>query len=77
MESGRRPLNVLMSYLNNPIRVKLKNNMEYGGKMTQCDNYMNLILNGAVEYDKDEPVANYGDILIRGNNILYINVTPA
>jgi len=77
MESGRRPLNVLMSHMNNTVRVKLKNNMEYGGKMAQCDNYMNLILSEAAEYNKDGPVANYGHILIRGNNILYINITPA
>jgi len=77
MESSKRPLNVLACYLNSPIQVKLKNNTEYRGKMTECDSYMNLILEGAVEYENGEPVANYGNILIRGNNILYISVTPA
>jgi len=34
--------------------------------------YMNILLNGATEYQKDQMVANYGSILVRGNNILYI-----
>jgi small nuclear ribonucleoprotein len=76
MESSKRPLNVLARNLNNPIQVKLKNNMEYRGKMTECDSYMNLILEEAVEYENNAPMANYGNILIRGNNILYISVTP-
>ena len=76
MESGKRPLNVLASNLNNSVQVKLKNNMEYRGKMTECDNYMNLILEGAVEFSNGEPAANYGNILIRGNNVLYICVAP-
>lgn len=77
MESGKRPLNVLASHLNSPVQVKLKNNTEYRGKMVECDNYMNLILQGAVEYNNGEPLANYGNILIRGNNVLYICVAPA
>ena len=77
MEPGRRPLNVLARNLNNPIQVKLKNNVEYRGTMTQCDSYMNLILEQAVEYEDNTPIANYGNILIRGNNILYISVTPS
>jgi len=75
MESGKRPLNALASHLNHMVQVKLKNNLEYRGKMIECDNYMNLILEGAVEYSGGEPAANYGNILIRGNNVLYISVS--
>jgi small nuclear ribonucleoprotein len=76
MESGRRPLNVLNSNLNNSVQVKLKNNTEYRGKMLECDNYMNLILEGAIEFANGRPAANYGNIIIRGNNVLYICVAP-
>jgi small nuclear ribonucleoprotein (snRNP)-like protein len=65
---------MLMKHLNGNISVKLKNGVEYRGRMVQCDNLMNVILDGAVEYDSDTLVANYGHVFIRGNNILYICV---
>ena len=76
MESNKKPLNLLMKQLNGKVSVKLKNNIEYRGNMIQCDNYMNIILNGAAEYSNDGLVANYGNVFIRGNNILYISVGP-
>jgi len=72
MEPRKKPLNLLMREVKSEIRVKLKNNSEYRGKMAQCDGYMNIILEEAVELHGDEPVAKYGNIFIRGNNILYI-----
>lgn len=74
LEPSKRPLNVLMRNINNYVQIRLKNDIEYRGRMVQCDNYMNIILDGAAEYHGDEPVANYGNIFIRGNNILYIAV---
>ena len=75
MESSRRPLNVLMKNTNKEIIVKLKNNIEYKGRMFRCDNYMNILLEGAEELKNSRPVANYGNIFIRGNNILYICIS--
>lgn len=72
METSRRPLNFLSRGLNNHVTVKLKNGVEYKGRMTQCDGYMNLILERATEFHDEKPAANYGNIFIRGNNILYI-----
>lgn len=74
MDPNKRPLNLLLKHLNGNISVKLKNDIEYKGQMIQCDNYMNIILNSAAEYSNDGLVANYGNIFIRGNNILYICV---
>lgn len=74
MEPSKKPLNLLMKHLNGNVAVKLKNDIEYRGHMIQCDNYMNIILDAAVEYSNDELVANYGNVFIRGNNILYISV---
>ena len=54
--------------------MKLKNDIEYRGQMIQCDSYMNIILNSAAEYSNDGLVASYGNVFIRGNNILYICV---
>lgn len=76
MESPKRPLNVLMHSLNGNVVVKLKNNDEYRGKMVRCDNYMNIILEEATETHDSNLVANYGNIFVRGNNVLYICVNP-
>jgi len=74
MEPSKKPLNVLIKKLNTYIAVTLKNGIEYKGTMTQCDGYMNIMLNSASEYVKDELTANYGSILVRGNNILYVAI---
>jgi small nuclear ribonucleoprotein len=74
MEPSKKPLNVLIKQMNSYIGVTLKNNIEYRGIMVHCDNYMNIILDGASEYNGDQLIANYGKILVRGNNILYITL---
>ena len=74
MESNKRPLNALMKNLNSNIVVKLKNDIEYRGRMVKCDTYMNIILDGASEFYESNCIANYGNVFIRGNNILYILV---
>ena len=74
MEPIRRPLNELMKNLNKNIIVKLKNDVEYRGRMVKCDSYMNIILDGASEFYESNCIANYGDVFIRGNNILYIYI---
>jgi len=72
MEPSKKPLNVLIKQTNSYVSIMLKNGVEYRGTMLRCDGYMNILLNGATEYQKDHMVANYGSILVRGNNILYI-----
>ncbi len=44
--------------------------------MIRADGYMNVMLKGAKEYDKDGLVASYGDVFIRGNNVSYICIDP-
>jgi len=74
MEPSRKPLNVLAKRLDSYISVVLKTGVEYRGTMVRCDGYMNILLNGASEYVRGEPTANYGSVLVRGNNILYIGI---
>ena len=64
-----------MKNLNKDISVKLKNGVEYRGRMVKCDSYMNIILEGASEFYESNCIAKYGDIFIRGNNILYITLS--
>jgi hypothetical protein len=35
------------------------------------------MLKGAKEYDLNGLAANYGDVFVRGNNIVYICIDPA
>jgi len=64
----------LIRSLNSEVIVKLKDNTEYKGRMVRCDNYLNLLLEGATEIYGSKTIANYGNVFIRGNNILYISI---
>jgi small nuclear ribonucleoprotein len=72
MEPSKKPLNVLIKQLNAHISVVLKNGCEYRGKMIKCDGHMNIMLEGATESKDEQPITNYGNVLLRGNNVLYI-----
>ena len=56
------------------VNIRLKNDVEYRGKMIDADSHMNIILEGATEYRGDSATANYGNVILRGSNILYICV---
>ena len=52
----------------------MKMDLEYRGKMSNVDPYMNVILVDAAEYSGGNPSANYGKVVIRGNNVLFIKI---
>ena len=54
--------------------MRLKNEIEYNGKMSNVDPYMNVILLDAEESENGQKRANYGKVVIRGNNVLYIRI---
>ena len=54
--------------------VRLKNDVEYKGKMDNVDSYMNLIMTDAEEIKGDKVIANYGRVIVRGNNVLFIKI---
>lgn len=74
MEPSKKPLNFLVKKLNSEVSIKLKNDVEYRGKMIECDSHMNIILEGAAEYRGDSMTANFGNVILRGSNVLYICV---
>jgi len=76
LEPSRKPLNLLVKRVNNEVLVRLKNDREYRGKMIDCDIHMNVILEGATEFHDGAQVANFGNLILRGNNILYVCVDP-
>lgn len=74
MEPSKKPLNFLLKHLNNEVCVRLKNNIEYRGRMAGCDNYMNLVLEDVSEYLSDKSTVKYGPLILRGRFILHICV---
>jgi small nuclear ribonucleoprotein len=56
------------------VTVRLKNEVEYKGKMDNVDSYMNLIMTDAEELQADKVIANYGRVIVRGNNVLFIKI---
>ncbi len=77
LEPSRKPLNVLIKSVGGDVLINLKGHGEYYGKMTRVDGYMNVMLKGAKEYERGSLVANYGDVFVRGSNIVYICIDPA
>ena len=72
----KKPLATLQKAINKNVLVRLKNDVEYTGKMTNVDVYMNVILINAEEYENGSISANFGKVIIRGNNVLFINIRP-
>jgi small nuclear ribonucleoprotein len=73
-QQGKRPLTTLQKAINKEVSVRLKVDLEYRGRMTSVDPYMNVILLDATEYSGGNPSANYGKVVIRGNNVLFIRI---
>jgi small nuclear ribonucleoprotein len=71
---SKRPLSVLQKATSKQVSVRLKSEIEYKGKMSNVDPYMNVILVDAEESENGEKKANYGKVVIRGNNVLYIKI---
>ena len=73
-QAAKRPLSVLQKAINKVVSVRLKNELDYKGKMANVDPYMNVILVDAEESENGTPKANYGKVVIRGNNVLYVRI---
>jgi small nuclear ribonucleoprotein len=71
---AKRPLQVLQRAVNKLVLVKLKSDFEYRGVMESIDPYMNIILTDASEYNSGSLTANYGRVVIRGNNVLFVKI---
>ena len=72
--TAKRPLTMLQKSTKKKVLVRLKNEVEYKGKMDNVDSYMNLIMTDAEEYQNGKVLANYGRVIVRGNNVLFIKI---
>jgi small nuclear ribonucleoprotein (snRNP)-like protein len=72
--SGSIPINSLRKAIGQYIVIRLKDNVKYKGKLESFDQYMNCHLSDAIEIIADEEVSRYGNIFVRGNNILLVQL---
>jgi len=72
--TAKRPLTTLQKHTKKDVIVRLKNDVEYKGKIDNVDPYMNLILTDAEELRDGKTVEKFGRIILRGNNVLFIKL---
>ena len=72
--TAKRPLTTLQKNTKKSGIVRLKNAVEYKGKIDNVDSYMNLIMSDAEELKDGKTVEKYGRIILRGNNVLFIKL---
>ncbi len=73
-QTVKKPLSQLQRALNRSVTVRLKSNLEYRGVMVNVDPHMNMMLIDAQEYNAGALSANYGRVVIRGNNVLFVKI---
>ena len=71
---AKRPLTTLQKNTKKNVIVRLKNDIEYKGKMVNVDSYMNLIMTDAEELKDGKAVEKFGRVILRGNNVLFIKL---
>jgi len=72
--TAKRPLTTLQKQTKKSVIVRLKNDVEYKGKIVNVDSYMNLIMSDAEELKDGKTVEKYGRVILRGNNVLFIKL---
>ena len=70
----KRPLTTLQKNTKKNVVVRLKNDVEYKGKMDNVDSYMNLIMADTEELNNGKLVEKFGKVIVRGNNVLFIKL---
>ncbi|MCS5530488.1 MAG: U6 snRNA-associated Sm-like protein LSm6 [Candidatus Nitrosopelagicus sp.] len=72
--TAKRPLTTLQKNTKKSVIVRLKNDIEYKGKMANVDSYMNLIMTDAEELKDGKTTEKFGKVILRGNNVLFIKL---
>ena len=70
----KRPLTTLQKSTKKNIVVRLKNEVEYIGRMENVASFMNLIMTDAEELSNGKPIGKFGRVIVRGNNVLFIKL---
>ena len=72
--TAKRPLTTLQKNTKKNVIVRLKNDIEYKGRMVNVDSYMNLIMTDAEELKDGKVTEKFGRVILRGNNVLFIKL---
>ncbi|KAG7662046.1 LSM6 [[Candida] subhashii] len=67
------PSKFLSDIIGSSVVVKLHNGVEYLGNLQSIDGFMNVVLDDGKESINGQVTKSYGDVFIRGNNVLYIS----
>ena len=68
-----RPFDLLNEAIGKEVLVVLKENISIRGKLTAFDVHMNIVLENAVQLEGNQPKTNFGNLIVRGDNILYVS----
>ena len=68
------PSRALQESIGKNIRIKLKDDTEYGGIALEIDTHMNVLLKNPVEYYGGKEIATYSELYVRGTSIFYIQL---
>ncbi len=68
-----KPLDALNKAKNKRVIVELKNKKEFSGVLKAFDIHLNTVLEEAEEREEGKVVRKLGQILIRGDTILFIS----
>jgi len=73
-QTPKRPLAVLQKAISKKATIRLKTDVEYKGRVSNVDAFMNVILEDAEEFEGGVKSANYGKVIVRGDNVLYVKL---
>ncbi|KAH7816229.1 small nuclear ribonucleoprotein F [Monocercomonoides exilis] len=76
MSKALFPKDFLRSLTGKPILVKLKWGLSLQGYLVSVDSFMNLELANCEEFVEGKATGFLGQVLIRCNNVLYIDALP-
>ena len=73
------PLKTLSKSKGSIVAIRLKNNLEYKGRLIESDAMMNVILEDAQEFTLNENgelklTKGLGRVFLRGNNVLFVKL---
>ncbi len=73
LESNSRPLDILNKSRDKKVILELKNGKQIRGTLKSFDIHINVVLDGAEEYQDSELKRKLGSAFIRGDTIILIS----
>ena len=73
IESNSRPLDILNKSRDKKVIIELKNGKQIRGVLKAFDIHINIVLEGAEEYQDNELKRKLGSAFIRGDTIILVS----